>query len=62
MAKKKPAQPVGYTCECGRFHEAGGWGAAHWHEELEHYCGKCGRTNIIKHGEVIGGNNMEVPR
>jgi hypothetical protein len=46
-------EKIGYTCPCGTFHEAGVWGAAHWHIELIHTCQSCGRVNTIESGEVL---------
>lgn len=46
------ANKMGYTCPCGKFHPAGGWGAAHWGERLVHNC-DCGRTNTVLRGRIL---------
>ena len=46
------SEPLGYTCPCGRWHEAGGWAAAHWFETLTHTCDACGAQNTIRDGQV----------
>jgi hypothetical protein len=48
MSEKK----LGYTCKCGKFHEAGFWGAAHWMETLYHTC-DCGRYNQTLRGRLL---------
>lgn len=48
---------LGYTCGCGKFHEAGGWGAAHWYEVLIHKC-DCGATNTIRCGRILKVKNQ----
>jgi hypothetical protein len=44
---------LGYKCGCGKFHTAGGWGAAHWDEVLVHTCDECGAKNTIKRGNRL---------
>ncbi len=44
---------LGYTCDCGAFHEFGAWAITHLHVKLVHTCEKCGRINHLRNGEVF---------
>lgn len=50
--KKREQLPMakGFTCECGRYEEFGGYVAAHWNEELIFTCPKCGKRHSIYKG------------
>jgi hypothetical protein len=42
----------GFICECGKYHEFGGYVAAHWREVLVHTCEACGRKHSVLAGNV----------
>lgn len=44
---------LGYTCPCGKYHQASAWAAAHWYIRLKHTCDTCRRINDIKSGIVL---------
>lgn len=44
---KKPESPSGFTCECGKFHEFGGYAAAHSDIELIHICSECKKQHVV---------------
>lgn len=43
----------GFTCECGKFHEFGGYVAAHWNESLIHTCDACEAKHSVRAGRVL---------
>lgn len=56
MSDKK-ADPKGFTCECGKFHEFGVWVFAHWYEDLVHTCPECGAKHDILKGKATLSND-----
>lgn len=42
--------PKGYICICGTFHEFVLWVYAHWNEDIDATCTKCGHHNTIRRG------------